>query len=476
MKKFFAIFVLFFFTIYGCGAGEGKKIKNSIYSGSWYPPKKEQIIQFIKKYEANASTEPVKGEIIGAVLPHPGWVFSAPVFAELIPQLKGRKFSRVFLLGPSHHVSFNGACVFPYDEWKTPLGNIQINTGLIQELSKNSKIFTVSSVPFEKEHSLEVELPILQYSLGNFELIPVVMGQDYESYESIAQAIAKYYVRGCLFVASSDMSHYHPYENAVRIDHRCLKLIENFDIKQLKEQLQKRSVELCGGTAVLAVMEASRLCGANAVKVLKYANSGDTQGDKSRVVGYSAIVFYRKEGAMLNEEQKKTLLRIARKTIEEYIRKRKIPDFEIADPRLNEVQGAFVTLTIDGHLRGCIGNIVGVKPLWETVRDMAIEAATADPRFRPLSPEELSKIKIEISVLSPLKRVKPEDIVLGRDGVVVKRGFRQGVYLPQVADETGWSKEEFLSSLCAHKAGLSPDAWKDPETQLYAFQALVFSE
>ena len=147
------------------------------------------------------------------------------------------------------------------------------------------------------------------------------------------------------------------------------------------------------------------------------------------------------------------------------------------DPLLLKEMGAFVTLNERGQLRGCIGNIVGRGPLYMTVRDMAIAAATEDPRFAPVTLDELGAIEIEISVLSPIEKIdSPDKIQLGKHGVIVKKGFSSGVFLPQVATETGWSKEEFLSNLCAHKAGLAPDAWKDKSTELYIFSAEVFSE
>jgi AmmeMemoRadiSam system protein A len=235
------------------------------------------------------------------------------------------------------------------------------------------------------------------------------------------------------------------------------------------------------------------------VKVLKYANSGDTYGDKSKVVGYLSAVIYgteqlatshkplatsdeqrtTKEGGppMLNETQRKRLLQIARESLTSYVKDGKRKAFSEKDPVLNEDMGAFVTLHEGGELRGCIGNMVGQGPLYQTVADMAIEAATGDPRFPVLSPSEIDKVDIEVSVLSPLNKVSgPEEIKIPGHGVIVKRGFRSGVYLPQVATETGWSKEQFLTSLCASKAGLAPDAWKDPATEMFVFSAEVFGE
>ena len=180
---------------------------------------------------------------------------------------------------------------------------------------------------------------------------------------------------------------------------------------------------------------------------------------------------------MLNDKQKRELLKIARETLERYLAGEKPHEMKISDPLLKEKRGVFVTLHEKKNLRGCIGVIISEEQVYKTVRDMAIESATADPRFPPVTENELKDIDIEISVLTIPQRVtSPDKIVLGRDGVIVKSGWCQGVFLPQVAIETGWSKEEFLSCLCSQKAGLSPEAWKDPGTELYTFQAEVFSE
>jgi AmmeMemoRadiSam system protein A len=197
-------------------------------------------------------------------------------------------------------------------------------------------------------------------------------------------------------------------------------------------------------------------------------------------VGYASCVIDQEKGevAMLSKEQRKKLLVIARNSIETYLKTgEKLQLTENQDPLLLKEMGAFVTLHEHGELRGCIGNLVGQQPLYLTVRDMAVEAAVDDPRFLPLRLNELKDIEIEISALSPLERIDSVDeIKMGIHGVLVRRGFSSGVFLPQVATETGWSKEEFLSNLCAHKAGLPADTWKDKSTEIYIFTAEVFSE
>ncbi|MBM3245379.1 MAG: AmmeMemoRadiSam system protein A [Candidatus Omnitrophica bacterium] len=202
-------------------------------------------------------------------------------------------------------------------------------------------------------------------------------------------------------------------------------------------------------------------------------------------VGYASCAIDREEAClpagreknMLNKEERKKLLEIARKSIETYLKTGKKIELKEKDPLLSKENGAFVTLRMHGELRGCIGNLVGRGPLYLTIRDMAVEAATGDPRFTSLGPEELNDVDIEISVLSPLKQASSADeIELGKHGVLIKKGFNSGVFLPQVATETGWSKEEFLTNLCVHKAGLAGDAWKDKTTEIYIFTAEIFSE
>jgi hypothetical protein len=300
-------------------------------------------------------------------------------------------------------------------------------------------------------------------------------------------------------VASSDASHYHSYEKAVEKDSFTIRQLEKMDPKSLLEYSVMGDCELCGAGAIACAMLVCEKFGADRLKVLKYLNSGDTAGNKSRVVGYISAVIYKqgmatageylftgiahaaeaekKGDLMLSREQKKRLLGIARETIEEYLKAGVIPEAEIEDPVFREKFGAFVTLHKNGMLRGCIGNLVGQKPLYKTIQEMAVQSSTADPRFKPVSAGELKDIDIEISVLTPLERTKdPDKIEMGKHGVVIKNGFRSGVYLPQVATETGWTREEFMNSLCSHKAGLPEDAWRQEDTEIYTFTATVFSE
>jgi AmmeMemoRadiSam system protein A len=216
--------------------------------------------------------------------------------------------------------------------------------------------------------------------------------------------------------------------------------------------------------------------------IIARTDSGKVGGRPEKgkwTVGYASIAIDQVPGGkdMLTSGQRKELLEIARSSIRQFLETGKRSAVRSTDPLLAQVQGAFVTLHRKGQLRGCIGTIVGQKPLYVTVRDMAVEAATGDPRFPKVTLAELGELEIEISVLSPLRRVAgAADIELGTHGVLVRKGAQSGVFLPQVAQETNWSKEEFLSYLCTHKAFLPADAWKDASTELYVFTAEVFSE
>ena len=180
---------------------------------------------------------------------------------------------------------------------------------------------------------------------------------------------------------------------------------------------------------------------------------------------------------MLTKEEKLEILGLARKTMESYVEKGIIIKYTAQNENLKQHAGAFVTIHKDKRLRGCIGMIESTQPLFETIIEMAIESSTGDPRFEPVRPEELKDLEIEVSVLFPKKRIKSlDEIELGKHGVIVKRGYASGVFLPQVAVETGWSKEEFMRNLCEGKAGLPPDCYKDEKTEVYVFEAQVFDE
>lgn len=212
--------------------------------------------------------------------------------------------------------------------------------------------------------------------------------------------------------------------------------------------------------------------------LLKYANSGDSPfGEKFRVVGYGAVAFYKENDSQkLTEEEKKELLRIAKRSVESFVKTGKVPEFEVGSERLKEKRGAFVTLKENGRLRGCIGHLVANLPLYKVVSQMAISAAVKDPRFFPVTKEELDTLKYEISVLSPLRKINSlKEIELGKHGVLAVARDHSGVLLPQVATENHLDLETFLDNLML-KAGLSPNYWKENSIDFYVFEVEVFGD
>ena len=349
------------------------------------------------------------------------------------------------------------------------------------------------------EHAIEIQLPFLQYALSNdFNIVPIVMGsQSDASINALAAAIVKHSNEKTIVLASTDLSHYHTEREAHRLDSVFADAVRSGDPEKLRSVFRAGECEACGYAPVLVLMRSAGALGADSVIQLQYATSGDVPaGDTSQVVGYLSTLFidsgkkeklpiYENSKAndptvdfALTDEQKIYLLKLARKSIVEYVVNEKV--YEPPRPKdkaLREDGAVFVTLHIAGRLRGCIGQMMAQGPLFDAVRGMAISAAVNDHRFRPLSEAELDQIDIEISVLSPMRPIADwHKIEIGKHGVWLVKGARSGVFLPQVGRETGWTLEEFLEELSSQKAGLPRNAYKDPDTKLFVFTVVEFDE
>ncbi len=484
---------------------ETQKLRPAGVAGGFYPADPGTLSAMMDGMMAKVPSPAINGEILAVVAPHAGYQYSGPVAAYTYAALKGRKYSRVVVIAPSHYEGFNFTSVYDGDGYVTPLGTISEDKAFAQRLAKMDSSIRLSdrghrATAQGAEHALEVQLPWLQHVLGNFTLVPIIMGdQSYESSRALGVSLAKLLQHGgsshhpsnpqetpgdTLIVASSDLSHYHTYNDAEMIDHKTLGALQSWDYFSMSRNFETRIWEACGGGPIVAAMIAAERMGANQASVLKYANSGDITGDRSRVVGYSADIFVRAHGAKvaeipfaLSEQEKAQLLNVAHQAVEHAVREQKSYDpSPIADDVLNQERGAFVTLTKGGQLRGCIGYTSAVKPLYITVRDTAALAALRDPRFRPVSLAELPKLEYEISVLSPLRRVLDvRQINVGQHGLLMKNGEREGLLLPQVPVEQRWDRTKFLEETCA-KAGMQPDCWKDDNTDIFSFTAVVFGE
>lgn len=475
------------------GAGS-QKVRRAAVAGSFYPADPHALSAMIDDMLAHTAPPPVQGEIVAAIAPHAGYPYSGPVAAWTFAALKGHTYKRVVVIAPSHYVGFDFTSVYDGDAYATPLGTIPVDKAFAHQLTKMSSTIRLSEEGHRPtsaggEHALEVQLPWLQKVLGSFELVPIVMGdQSYESSRALGVALAKTIEAekkngDTLILASSDLSHYHSYAEAEILDHKTLHALASWDYFSMSRNFQTRTWEACGGAPIVAAMIAAERMGATSAEVLNYANSGDTSGDHARVVGYSADLLVKAPGAAeeapfsLTDQEKSELIALARKSAEYAVQTNTAYDPPASKSEtLNREYGAFVTLTEGGTLRGCIGYTSPIKPLYLTVRDTASYAALRDPRFRPVTASELPQLAYEISVLSPLRRVTDiEQIKVGRDGLLMKNGTHEGLLLPQVPVEQKWNRQTFLEQTCV-KAGLKPGCWKDDDTDIFKFTAVVFGE
>ncbi|MGB2705553.1 MAG: AmmeMemoRadiSam system protein B [Candidatus Omnitrophota bacterium] len=470
-------------------APSSAQVKRADLAGRWYPASKEELELELRSYLDAVAPPEINGEIIALIAPHAGFVYSGPVAAYGFKAIQNQDIETVVVVGFSHRKHYDFIAVLDDEGFKTPLGTVEIDREITSELIKKNPKIHAYPIAFSGENSVEMEIPFLQMVLKDFKIVLIAMGnQSFENSRILGRALYEAFKKKdkFLFVASTDLSHFMHYKKAERTDRKTISLIKDMNPDKLyRESLAEGHHFMCGYGAVTATMIAAKKLGANKVKILKYANSGDTAGDKSSVVGYLSAAIFKSEiqnpkqgdGNMLNEGQKKKMLKLARDSITHYLKTGKRLGVKEGNPVLNKEMGAFVTLHEHGRLRGCIGNIVGRGPFYLTVRDMAVEAATGDPRFPPVTLGEMKDIDIEISALSPLEKIEnPEKIVMGKHGVIVRSGFTSGVYLPQVATETGWNREEFMNSLCGQKAGMAADAWKKGKCDIYIFTAEVFKE
>lgn len=482
------------------------KIRPPHVAGQFYPGDPVELAQTIAGYFSNVAKTDVEGRILALISPHAGYLYSGQVAAHAYKLLEAQSFDTAVVISPSHTAFFHGAAVFDGGTYRTPLGDIPVDIDFVGRLTGIDPRLALSDAGHNgrggrHEHALEVQLPFLQVVLGDFMLVPVVMGdQEYDTCRVLGEALGQFARPGkTLIIASSDLSHFHDYEEARRFDRRAAAAITEFSPTKLLRLLDSGEAEACGGGPIAAAMIAARNMGGQKVTILNMANSGDVEpGSSDRVVGYLSAVIHteaaqetttsvyrldeRHDSAPVDptaalsysQEEKLFLKRVARKSIENAVKGARFPDLQPPTKRLSEKRGAFVTLKINDQLRGCIGYIQPIKPLSDAVREMARAAAVDDDRFDPVSPGEIEQLDIEITVLSPLIKVTDElQILVGRDGLFIRLGYQSGVLLPQVAAEEKWDRETFLAQTCL-KANLPPDAWRDPQAEIYHFSAVVF--
>lgn len=505
------IFILQLIFASSCNSqtNKNKTMKNTslinrkpVVAGQFYPGKADEINKELSKLFTEAGPAKTDGEVLAIVSPHAGYIFSGQTAACSFNQINPtKKYKTIFVIGSSHRVSFDGASIYNSGNFETPLGVVSVDFEVANKLLNDFHVFNSRVDAHEYEHSLEVQLPFLQYVMKTgYKIVPIVIGtRNKNTCARIATALKPYFNNENLFIISTDFSHYPSYENAKIVDNETAKAILTNKPGELSATLLKNeeknipslATSLCGWTSVLTLMEITKDMPDIRYELINYTNSGDAlnYGEKSRVVGYWAIsVIYEKnktkktvtesdEEFNLTDEDKKKLLLISRKTLDEYVKTNKIPQVsnsEISE-NLNTNCGAFVSLHIDGELRGCIGNFNTDLNLFKVVQEMTVSSASRDCRFFPVKEQELTQIDIEISVLTPMKKIDSiDEIVLGKHGIYIKKDNRSGTFLPQVATHTKWTLEEFLGHCAKDKAGIGWNGWH--EAEIYTYEAIVFSE
>jgi AmmeMemoRadiSam system protein A/AmmeMemoRadiSam system protein B len=448
-----------------------RRVKPAEFAGTWYPGDRDELTRTVDAMLAAAQPA------------------TAQVAAYGFKQLEGKPYDVAVIIGQDHQSPIsNPISVWAEGGFETPLGVVLVDVKLAQALIAADPRIIFDPSTYQGEHMIEIELPFLQRTCPGCSIVPILMGTDDEE---VVQALAKALLpvlagRRAVVIASSDLSHYPKREDAVRVDNATLAAIETGDPARVRETIAAQMSAgvpnlvtcACSEGPILVAMRVAQGLGANRTTILHYANSADSPGgDPTQVVGYGAVMFWRYAPPDLTQPERSELLKLARAAIAENLKTGHTPDYTTDDPGLTVHSGAFVTLNESGELRGCIGQMQADIPLYRLVQEMAVAAATSDPRFPPLSSNELSKVNIEISVLSPLQRITDiQQIQVGTHGLMIVKDGRQGVFLPQVPVEQGWNRDEYLEELCG-KAGLPSGCWRDlQQATLYTFTAVVFEE
>lgn len=474
--------------------------RQPVAAGRFYPASEQTLTEEVTQLFEKASAPPVKLNIRAVISPHAGYIFSGKIAAEAFKSIdRNSRFRNIFVIGSSHIMAFDGASVYNTGDFITPLGKLTVNKEIANKLIDENRLFKFPVNAHMQEHSIEVQLPLIQYYFKEVpDIVPIIIGtNNINNIRKIAEILKPWFNRENLFVISSDFSHYPQYEAAIEVDRATANSIIAGDPQGFLDVLKKNSqknypglaTSMCGWTSGLLLMYLAEGNPDLEFRKIDYCNSGDSSyGGKDEVVGYNAIVLAEKKSATnpakglkdeitFTEEEKEKLISMARNNIKSllYDKKRVAVDNKNIPEVFKKPFGAFVTLKIDGSLRGCIGRFISSDPLYEVVLQSSQSSAFEDPRFIPLTKEELPKTDIEITVLGPLIRINDiKDIELGRHGIYIKKDFRSGTMLPQVAIENKWSVEEFLGYTSRDKAGIGWFGWKDAD--IYIYEGIILEE
>lgn len=452
-------------------------VRKSVWDGKFYESRPDVLSrQLARMLEQAGESRHSAKNLCALIAPHAGYIYSGPVAAHAYRLIQGQEFDSIVIVSVSHSHGFTSGSIYPRGGYETPLGIAEIDESLARELTRASG-FEYIPAAHTQDHTIEVQIPFIQKVLPRSKIVPVMMGYPNENnIRSLARAFSEVLPgKNVLILVSSDMSHYLTHKEAQAVDDGTIALLKTLNCDGLLDKIKARDLQMCGGAGATATLLYAQGRGQASLEVLKYADSSAASGDKSRVVGYLAAAVYveKEKDFSLSREEKQELLQIARDSIETYVRKNQALEVQPRNPGLRVPRGAFVTLKKHGQLRGCIGFVEPVAPLYQAIAMAAVYAAAKDTRFPPVGVGELTELEIEISVLSPPREIhNPELVRVGKHGLIIARDNQRGLLLPQVPVENGWSRHTFLQQACL-KAGLPKDAWRSG-AQIMVFEALVF--
>jgi len=430
--------------------------REPVVAGQFYPSLPSQLKDMIAGFiDQNA----VKEDVIGIVSPHAGYVYSGPVAGAVMSKIKVK--DTAIILGPNHTGRGEPLSIMTKGTWSTPLGKVKIDSELANRIMAKSKYVQEDITAHQFEHSLEVQIPFLQYFKSDIKIVPIVLGPATGSVHKqlgrdIARAV-KDMNRDVIIIASSDMTHYEPQKSAKEKDNQAIAAILELDEDKLLARIKELDITMCGYAPTVSLISAAKELGAKEAELVRYQTSGDTTGDYSAVVGYAGIIIKRAE--------LHPLVNLARETVETYIKDGKINKPQKLTPEMKEKAGVFVSIHKHDQLRGCIGTFEPTQNnVAEEIIRNAISSATHDPRFSPISASELDDLDYSVDVLTRPEPVDSKDrLDPKRYGVIVESGYRRGLLLP---DLEGVDSAEYQIDICRQKAGIAPG---EP-VKLYRFE------
>ncbi|HUV75326.1 MAG TPA: AmmeMemoRadiSam system protein B [Dehalococcoidales bacterium] len=422
-------------------------IRQPVVAGQFYPASASQLRALI---EMMVNEKAEKQEVIGLVSPHAGYPYSGPVAGAVFSRIE---FKDTFIImGPNHTGRGKPLSIMTQGTWETPLGNVKIDSELARQILDGSSYLQEDEAAHQHEHSIEVQLPFLQYFKPDIRIVPIILSfASGEAYKEIGRDIAravKELKREVVLVASSDMTHYEPQEVAQQKDAQAIDAILALDEDELLKRVEELDISMCGYAPAVSLIAAARELGAKSAELVKYQTSGDTTGDYSAVVGYAGII--------ITAVEMHPLVKLAKETVETYVKEGKVitPPDELT-PEMEEKAGVFVSLHKFGELRGCIGTFEPtMKNVAEEIISNAVSSATRDPRFPAVAPEELGQLSYSVDVLTTPEPVESKkQLDPKKYGVIVERGFQRGLLLP---DLKGVDSVDYQINICRQKAGIGP--------------------